>query len=60
MTKNRPLFEPSHWYIVGRESKPTRYCNLCDMGMYDCRDVKEDYRKGEIWLCCDCHEQFTN
>ena len=49
-----------HWYIVGRESKPTRYCNLCDMGMHDCRDVKEDYRKGEIWLCCDCHEGFTN
>ena len=27
--------------------------------MHDCRDVKEDYRKGEIWLCCDCHEGFT-
>ena len=50
----------SHWYIVGRESKPKRYCDLCDIGMHDCRDVKEDYRKGEIWLCCDCHEGFTN
>merc|ERR1711915_1066989 len=50
----------SHWYIVGRESKPKRYCALCDIGMHDCLDVKEDYRKGEIWLCCDCHEGFTN
>merc|ERR1712240_70544 len=50
----------SHWYIVGRESKPMRYCDLCDIGMHNCRDVKEDYRKGEIWLCCDCHEGFTN
>ena len=33
----------SHWYIVGRESKPKRYCDLCDIGMHDCRDVKEDY-----------------
>merc|ERR1711915_181657 len=49
----------SHWYIVGRESKPKRYCALCDIGMHDCLDVKEDYRKGEIWLCCDCHEGFT-
>ena len=49
----------SHWYIVGRESKPKRYCDLCDIGMHDCLDVKEDYRKGEIWLCCDCHEGFT-
>merc|ERR1711915_1003125 len=36
----------SHWYIVGRESKPKRYCDLCDIGMHDCLDVKEDYRKG--------------
>merc|ERR1712228_317942 len=43
----------SHWYIVGRESKPKRYCGLCDIGMHDCLDVKEDYRKGDIWLCCD-------
>merc|ERR1712240_155743 len=50
----------SHWYIVGRESKPKRYCDLCDIGMHDCLDVKEDYRKGDIWLCCDCHEGFTN
>merc|ERR1711951_102641 len=49
----------SHLYIVGRESKPKRYCALCDIGMHDCLDVKEDYRKGEIWLCCDCHEGFT-
>merc|ERR1711915_594341 len=50
----------SHWYIVGRESKPKRYCDLCDIGMHDCLDVKEDYRKGDIWPCCDCHEVFTN
>ena len=47
------------WYIVGREGKPTRYCNLCNIGMHDCQDDKKGYRKGDMWLCSDCHEQFT-
>ena len=48
------------WYIVGRESKPTRYCNLCNIGMHDCQDdKKEDYRKGDVWFFSDCQEQFT-
>ena len=25
----------SHWYVVGRESKPKRYCDLCEIGMHD-------------------------
>ena len=28
--------------------------------MHDCQDdKKEGYRKGDMWLCSDCHEQFT-
>ena len=48
------------WYIVGRENKLKKLCNICRAGMHDCIDEPKDgIRKGNMWFCSECHEQFT-
>ena len=48
------------WYIVGRENKPKKFCNICRAGMHDCIDEPNDgIRKGNMWFCSECHKQFT-
>ena len=50
----------SRCYIVGREKRPRKFCNLCNVGMHDCvKDSKVEQRKGDMWFCSDCLEQFT-
>jgi len=49
-----------YWYIVGRDKRPRKFCNLCNVGMHDCmKESKLEQRKGDMWFCSDCLEQFT-
>ena len=48
------------YYIVEREKRPRKFCSLCNVGMHDCMIEETDItRKGDMWFCNDCYDQFT-
>merc|ERR1712081_105333 len=48
------------YYIVDREKRPEKFCSLCNVGMHDCSiESTDSTRKGEMWYCTECHDQFT-